>query len=1233
MKEQFINQYPISKTLQFSLIPIGKTEENFNNKLLLEEDEKRAEEYQKVKEYIDRYHKFFIETALLNVSLNGLEEYVSLYFKPSKSDADVKAMSDIEAKLRKQISKAMTSHELYKDLFSKDMIDSILPKYLQKEEERSNVEMFRGFSTYFQGFYTNRKNMYSEEAQSTAISYRCINDNLPKFLDNVKSFEKIREAFNEEKITTINEEFFGILGKYATDIFNVDYFNFVLSQPGIDKYNKIIGGYVCSDGTKIQGLNELINLYNQQVAKSDKSKRLPLLKMLYKQILSDRESVSFIPEKYKDDNEIIASINEYFSETALETVAALKELFDKFSSFDLKGVYISSGLAVTSLSNDVFGSWNAFSSAWETRYSEQNPKKKNKSQEKYDEELKANFKKNKSFSLDEFQQLGSEMKEPDSIGSVLDFYAGAVSEKADNIRALYIAAKELLTPNYAEKYDKKLIKNHVAVEKIKSLLDAVKSLEKLVKPLLGTGKEEEKDNVFYGKFLPLYDSLTLIDRIYDKVRNYVTQKPYSKDKIKLNFENPQLLSGWDKNKESDCRGILLRRNGNYYLGIIDKSNSKVFQSYPVPEFSDDEYYEKIIYKQINGCSKYFSIKQIKPQNPPENIIKYLSKDFDKKTMTKGELVELIKYVVEDFIPNYSPLLDENGKCFFDFKYKPYDQYTSWNHFCKSLDPQAYTIRFSKVKKDYIDNLIEIGFLYLFQIYNKDFSEYSHGTPNLHTLYFKTLFDKKNFADVVFKLSGGAEMFFRKASIKENEKTVHPANQPIINKNPDNSKKQSEFSYDLVKDKRYTKRQFSIHIPITINFKANGREFINYEVRRALNSDYKPCVIGIDRGERNLIYITVINDTGEIVEQMSLNEIISDNGYKVDYQKLLDKKEKARDEARKSWGTIENIKELKEGYISQVIHKICELVIKYDAVIAMEDLNFGFKRGRFNVEKQVYQKFENMLISKLNYLCDKKMEANAEGGVLKAYQLTNKFDGVNKGKQNGIIFYVPAWLTSKIDPVTGFVDLLHPKYTSVEESHNLFGNFDDIRYNAVTDMFEFDLDYSKFPKSKADFKKKWTVCTNSDRIMTFRNPAKNSEWDNKRVILTDEFKKLFEEFGVDYKSNLREKILGISNPDFNKRLVKFLALTLQMRNSVTGSTNPEDDYLISPVRDKNGVFYDSRNFIGNDAVLPADADANGAYNIARKGLWAIDVIKSTSSDMLDKADLSISNAEWLEYVQK
>ena len=87
----------------------------------------------------------------------------------------------------------------------------------------------------------------------------------------------------------------------------------------------------------------------------------------------------------------------------------------------------------------------------------------------------------------------------------------------------------------------------------------------------------------------------------------------------------------------------------------------------------------------------------------------------------------------------------------------------------------------------------------------------------------------------------------------------------------------------------------------------------------------------------------------------------------------------------------------------------------------------------------------------------------------------------------------------------------------------------------------------------------------------------------------------------------------------------MKLLLQMRNSITGT---EVDYLLSPVADENGNFYDSRK-AGN--TLPQDADANGAYNIARKGLWAVRKIKAAAQG--EKINLAISNKEWLQFAQQ
>lgn len=1227
MKEQFINRYPLSKTLRFSLIPIGETENNFNKNLLLEKDKQRAENYEKVKGYIDRFHKEYIESVLSKARIEKVNEYANLYWKSNKDDSDIKAMESLENDMRKQISKQLKSNDRYKRLFGKELICEDLPSFLTDKDERETVECFRSFTTYFKGFNTNRENMYSSDEKSTAIAYRCINDNLPRFLDNVKSFQKVFDNLSDETITKLNTDLYNIFGRNIEDIFSVDYFEFVLAQSGIDIYNSMIGGYTCSDGTKIQGLNERINLYNQRDAKDDKSKRLPLMKPLYKQILSEKDSVSFIPEKFNSDNEVLLAVEDYYTDH-IGYIDLLTELLQSLNTYNANGIFVKSGVSITDISNGAFNSWNVLRSAWNEKYEALYPVTSKTKIDKYIEKRDKVYKAIKSFSLFELQSLGNE-----NGNEITDWYISSINECNSKIKEAYLQAQELLKSDYEKTYDKRLYKNEKATESVKNLLDTIKDFQHLVKPLNGTGKEENKDELFYGKFTSYYDSIADIDRLYDKVRNYITQKPYSKDKIKLNFDNPQLLGGWDKNKESDYRTVLLHKDGFYYLAVMDKSRSKAFVDAPEITSDNEDYYEKMEYKLLPGPNKmlpkvFFATKNIDKFQPSNRILDIRKKESFKKgaTFNKSECHEFIDYF-KDSIEKH----DDWSQ--FGFKFSPTENYNDISEFYREISDQGYSVNFNKISKNYVDELVENGYIYLFQIYNKDFSKYSKGTPNLHTLYFKMLFDERNLSNVVYKLNGEAEMFYREASISDKEKITHQANQPIGNKNPDNKKKESVFEYDIIKDERFTKRQFSLHVPITINFKAHGQEFLNNDVRKAVKYKDDNYVIGIDRGERNLIYISVINSNGKIVEQMSLNEIIGDNGHRVDYQKLLDTKEKERDKARKNWTSVENIKELKEGYISQVVHKICELVVKYDAVIAMEDLNFGFKRGRFPVEKQVYQKFENMLISKLNLLIDKKANPTEDGGLLRAYQLTNKLDGVNKAKQNGIIFYVPAWDTSKIDPVTGFVNLLKPKYTSVPEAKKLFETIDDIKYNANTDMFEFYIDYSKFPRCNSDFKKVWTVCTNSSRILTFRNKEKNNMWDNKQIVLTDEFKSLFNEFGIDYKDNLKNSILSISNADFYKRLIKLLSLTLQMRNSITGSTLPEDDYLISPVANENGEFYDSRNYKGTNAVLPCDADANGAYNIARKALWAINVLKDTSNDMLNKAKLSITNAEWLEYTQK
>lgn len=1229
--------YSLSKTLRFELKPIGKTLEHIERKGLLTQDEQRAEEYELMKGIIDRYHKAFITMCLRNCKikvnntddeLDSLEEYSSLLSKSKRDADDEDKLEKIKENLRKQIVNAFKSGNTYGDLFKKELIKNHLPDFVTDEEEKQVVEHFCNFTTYFTGFHDNRKNMYSDEAKSTAIAYRLIHENFPRFFDNLRSFAKISESEVANRFPEIESAFSLYLNvEHIADMFHVDYFPVVLTQEQIDVYNNIIGGKTEEDGTKIQGINEYINLYNQH----HPDVKLPFLKPLYKMILSDKVALSWLPEEFENDEEMLTAINDFYKSVQPvifgDDENCIRHLLTNIAEYNTDHIYISNDLGLTGISQQLFDQYSIFEDAIKDelrRNVKQTPKEK-RNPELLEERIKNLFKKEKSFSISYLDSLIKDKGE-DTIES---YYAklGAFDRDGKQtvnlltqIEMAYIAAKEVLDG----KYDN-INQSEEATKYIKDLLDAFKSLQHYIKPLLGSGEEAEKDNVFSSQLLNVWEALDVVTPLYNKVRNWLTRKPYSTKKIKLNFENAQLLGGWDMNKEADYASVLLRKNNQYYLAIMDKKHNHAFDIETLP--SDGACFEKIDYKLLPGANKmlpkvFFSKSRINEFAPSTDI----QIAYRQETHKKGKNFNLADcHRLIDFFKQSIAKHEDWSK--FPFHFSDTSTYEDISGFYREVEQQGYTIGFRKISESYIYRLVDEGKLYLFQIWNKDFSDYSKGTPNMHTLYWKALFDKANLADVVYKLNGQAEVFYRKRSLQKENTTVHKALQPIKNKNTQNEKSTSTFDYDIVKDRRYTVDKFHFHVPITINFKSSGRPNINEHVLDIIRHHGIEHVIGIDRGERHLLYLSLIDLKGRIIKQMTLNEIKQQTGgnYGTNYKELLAAREGDRAEARRNWKKIENIKDLKAGYLSQVVHVIAQMMVEYNAIVVLEDLNMGFMRGRQKIERSVYEQFEHMLIDKLNFYVDKKKEACAPGGLLHGLQLANKFESFNKlGKQSGCLFYVPAWNTSKIDPVTGFVNMLDARYESVESSRRFFSRFDVIRYNEEKNWFEFTFDYNNFHAKLDGTKTQWTLCTYGSRIKTFRNPAKLNQWDNEEVVLTDEFKKVFANAGINIYGNLKEAICSLAKREHLESLMHLMKLLLQLRNS---KTNSEVDYMLSPVAE-NGVFYDSRSCNGN---LPIDADANGAYNIARKGLWVLRQIQDSKPG--DKLNLALSNKEWLRFVQE
>lgn len=1264
MKEikELTGLYSLTKTIGVELKPVGKTQELIEAKKLIEQDDQRAEDYKIVKDIIDRYHKDFIDKCLncVKIKKDDLEKYVSL---AENSNRDAEDFDNIKTEMRKQITKAFEKNSF---LFNQNLIKKYLPgSESVSEEEKKVVNKFSKFTTYFDAFNDNRKNLYSGDAKSGTIAYRLIHENLPMFLDNIASFNKISEIGVHEYFSSIETEFTVILnGMHLSDLFQIDYFNNTLTQKKIENYNHVVGA-----------VNKAANLYKQQ----HKNVRISLLKTLKKMILSDRVTPSWLPEHFESDEEMLTAIKAAYESLKEVLVGddddSLRNLLLNIDNFDLDHIYIANDSGLTSISQQIFGYYDTYTLAIKDQLRRKNPatKKQRETPDLYDERIDKLYKKEGSFSIAYLNQL-VDTKEHITINEyyrLLGSYCREEGKRKDDffkrIDGAYCAISHLFWGKHGE-----IAQSDSDIELIQKLLDAYKGLQRFIKPLLGHGDEADKDNEFDAKLRKVWDELDIITPLYDKVRNWLSRKIYNPEKIKLCFENNgKLLSGWvDSRTKSDngtqYGGYIFRKKNeigeyDFYLGI--SADTKLFRRDAAINY-DDGMYERLDYYQLKSKTllgkSYAGDYGLDSMNLLSAFKNAAAKfQFEKEMIPKDKenVPKYLKRLKLDYAGFYQILMNDD---------KVVDAYKSMKqHILATL---ASSIRVPVAKElatqtelgideliDEIMNLPSESFgyfpvattaieeankrekkpLFLFKMSNKDLSyaeksskglRKSRGTENLHTMYLKALL---GMMQNVFSIGSGMVFFRHKTKGLAETTARHKANEFIANKNKLNDKKKSIFDYEIVKNKRFTVDKYFFHLSLNLNYTQPNKFDINSKVRDIIRNGGIKHIIGIDRGERNLLYLSLIDLKGNIVMQKSLNILKDDhNAKETDYKGLLTEREGENKEARRNWKKIANIKDLKRGYLSQVVHIISKMMVEYNAIVVLEDLNPGFIRGRQKIERNVYEQFEKTLIDKLNFYVDKHKDVNEAGGLLHALQLTSEFKNFKKSEnQNGCLFYIPAWNTSKIDPATGFVNLFDTRYTNAEKALEFFSKFDAIRYNEEKGWFEFEFDYDKFTQKAHDTRTKWTLCTYGMRLRSFKNPAKQYNWDSEVVTLTDEFKRILGEAGIDIHENLKDAIRNLEGKrrKYLEPLMQFMKLLLQLRNS---RTNPEEDYILSPVADENGVFYDSRS-CGDQ--LPENADANGAYNIARKGLMLIRQIKEAKE--LGKIKFDISNKAWLNFAQQ
>ncbi len=1303
--KQFTEIYPVDRTLRFELKPElleGQTIDDFWSNYLDEnkkdsfynKDKKRNDDYPVVKLILDQFHKNFISLSLSSFLPESApkcptwDDLFDAYCKDRKS----KDFANLQDKMRESISNHFKNHEWWQYIssYSKligsllkqlvenddDFVESIQERdtSLTREKMLGALETFNRFSVYFGNYADNRSNMYKKEAQGTSIANRIVNENLPKFFDNISVYRKLKATCPTE-LESIQDNLKDTLNGVSLDeIFTPRYFNKCLTQDGIEKYNWILGGNPNED---VLGINSVGNEYLQHHPESKLKLKDLMMAQLYKQILSDRVQPSFLPQQYKSEEELMDSVFSFLSavekQGLLESVKRIMEtLYD--NDTDLSKVYVQ-GSNLTKLSHLLYGDWNLLGEKLREKLVTSNTKK---AQQERDKEIEK-WLDNKCFSLLQIKEIEDELLEQTQHPlSTEELFTTLNIWKKENETSLWqkVSLIERCKTAYIVQFatlrksfkDGKSISTDESKQILKEVLDKYMELYHIVE-LLRLGNKSaylEKDS-FYVDYERLFESsdedtlsLSYIIPLYNKVRSFLTRKLSNEGKMLLKFDSPTRANGWQ-----DC-SIVLKDNKFFLLLYTEKLNGEELQklysgtSAKIVSYQQQKTDFKNaprIFINSKGTNRAPAVSEYKL---PIEMVEEMYKE--RKTLSSKSEKEAFNKKYPDYderLIDYYKIGLLRHKDFEPFRnsfqsnWKVSSEYKSVQEFFEHTQEMCYMLTFETINFEYLYQLQTYKKLFLFEIHNKDFNEEAKGNPNMHTLYWNELFTERNLKNVIFKLSSQGIQFFYRAALRDKTKYLHKKGSILVNKTLSDGTPISDEMYkhfvahfngkgidltdeevrllpqvrtnraklDIIKDKRYYEHKFYMHVPITINFKAPKitQQQFNERTLELLRQNKKQLnIIGIDRGERNLIYVSVINQRGENIIPPKHFNLIETKTYeevtrKYNYLEKLKQTEQNRDEARKNWTTIEKIKDLKSGYLSQVVPEIAKMVVKYNAIVVLEDLNFGFKRGRFNVERQVYQNFEKMLIQKLNYLAFKKDAPSPDyGNVWNGLQLTAPFTSFKDlGKQSGWLFYVPAGYTSKIDPATGFVNLFNMNKPAIDYK-TFFGSFTEICYK--DDMFYFTFDYSneKFNTVRTDYTNVWTLSTHGERIVREKDEL-------REIQLTQKFKKFFSDDGVNIPlSEVSVERIKLLEEVKLKELYGLFKLLLKMRN-----TNGQEDYIISPVAGENPFKTGSNNYMGL-----TDADANGAYNIALKGLYWV----HNGFPVEDKYLKYIKDTDWFEFIQ-
>lgn len=1272
--------YSISKTVEMAAIPEPKTAEVFakwwenasntqNEDNLFSLDQNISLAKDRIKKILNNLHENFINYALSKKEIVELDffDYLEAYRNKNTEEVEGNVCDEIgkhihscvEIFLKPYIEKLPEKKaQKFNNFFKikktgefccvfgimemRELLEcnpSLCPHDMEEAEYNASVKDMKGFWHALDTFFQNKNNYYvfNKDAQTSVIT-RIVSDLLPTYCANILTYEDRHEAYNSMyeklaglginmKIKNPRDGTYDYFKAVDLGIFDIKNFGGTLTQKHIELYN-----------IEISKLNEVVNLYNQQFAGTTGFHKLKQFVTLHKQIGCKPSVVplsieleTFYEKDLENPKDGKCRSLEALIQVIKDHVSVYTSEQEKYSAFSLAkylegrntyiGVYMNDkaiDLYLRKYTADAYSIKNKLKS--EKKCTIYNKSKQEGEQVKW----------NSAVELSPlFECMDSDYDFDTAFKSSVykDFKDVLDSSKtiSSNFMALLLNEFETARKNAR---DFRLIEN-LAYDNQDNNAKLFQWLDFVLDVCRFVGSFNISRNKTKGTE-PDTDLMLFVEHIlepnwfgwYAAIDAFVSRKPQDNVKdnqLRLNFGTSSFMEGWSVGEEEQKLSCIVKKDSIYYLCVL--KNKKLFAQ-------DND----LLYNNADGSAKRMIIKKLNYSNITG---KGYVRDYGIKYTEEvdGKAIEHVKQrLKKDYISKYPKLATIVDGI-----------YTSKKELKKATEAilsEYSQIEMIPVNWDYLKSQEGVG-VYIFKLYNKDFSKDSSGHKNLFTLYWEDPFTGNS----LHRIAAYAKLFVRNAAGKEQDTIIHKVGSFLINKRDKkgnviprkiytelyNNKnygyelksqqamnllkndlvvfKKVKEGHEIIKDKRfYSGRKYTFHCPIKFN--EGAEDFPRYpetvygRYDQLINSTIEnPTFLGIDRGEKHLVYWCLLNSDGSINDCGNFDTINGTN-----YVQLLEERSAKRKSEQKERKQRSDIKNLKKSYINLITSEVSKMsilptVLKKNApmYIILEKLNKEMKGKRAHIEKQTYQAFELGLANKLSLFVEKNL-SDGPGSIKQPLQLVppfKTFDDIDGKDSFGIMQYTRANYTSVTDPLTGWRQTIYIQGgKSNEILQRIIAEFDDIRFDGKDYAFDY---------TDKNTGKKWTLYSgcNGKPLDRFYGYVKEAEEHYTRINVVETLDTLFKNY--DKEHSLRSQLIAgvelIKKSSSTRTAADELRFTIkiiqQIRN--TGNDIEDDNFLQSPVRDSDGRHFDTREakkFEGLERII--DGDANGAYNIARKG---------------------------------